>query len=64
MMLSVHDEENLKLLKENIDKAKKQDRLENMLSSMKQDWQNVNFELLKFKDTDISILQGANIETM
>ena len=38
MTLSVHDEENLKLLKENIDKAKKQDRLENMLSSMKQDW--------------------------
>ena len=53
MTLSVHDEENLKLLKENIVKAKKQDRLENMLSSMKQDWQHITFELIRFKDTDI-----------
>ena len=63
-MLSVHDEENLKLLKENIDKAKKQDRLENMLASMKVDWQGFNFELIKFKDTDIQILLGSNIELM
>lgn len=31
MQLAVHDEENLNLLKENIEKAKKQDRLENIL---------------------------------
>lgn len=63
-MLSVHDEDNLKLLKENIDKAKKQDRLENILAGMHKEWQNVCFELKTFKDTEIPILVGTNIEIM
>lgn len=64
LSLQVHDEENLKLLKENIEKAKKQDRLENILTDMQKQWQNVFFDLVRFKDTDIPILVGSNIELM
>jgi heterodisulfide reductase subunit A-like polyferredoxin len=64
LMLSVHDEENLKLLKENIDKAKKQDRLEKILAGMQKEWSSVCFELKTFKDTEIPILVGTNIEIM
>jgi hypothetical protein len=38
MQLAVNDEENLNLLKENIEKAKKQDRLENILRQMQKEW--------------------------
>lgn len=31
---------------------------------MQKQWQNISFELAKFKDTDIPILVGANVELM
>jgi DNA gyrase/topoisomerase IV subunit A len=63
-LLNINDLENMKLLKENIDKAKKQDRLENILADMQKQWTEVRFELKSFKDSDIPILVGQNIEAL
>jgi predicted transcriptional regulator len=63
-LLNINDLDNMKLLKENIDKAKKQDRLENILADMQKQWTEVRFELKSFKDSDIPILVGQNIEAL
>lgn len=64
LLLQVHDRNSLKLLQENMARAKKQDRLESILTGMQNEWRSVYFELKSFKDTDIPILVGANIEAM
>jgi len=40
------------------DKAKKQNRLEDMLMSMEKEWRDQKFEIVKFRDTSIPIMQG------
>jgi dynein heavy chain len=46
------------------DKAKKQSRLEDMLISMENEWKTKEFELTKFGDAQIPILQGSIVEEM
>ena len=42
--------------------AKREARLEMMLTKMQQEWESQELELTTFRDTDISILQGSNVE--
>lgn len=42
--------------------AKREARLEKMLTKMQQDWDSQMLELTVFRDTGISILQGRNVE--
>jgi hypothetical protein len=40
------------------DKAKKQNRIEDMLTSMEKDWNEQLFEVIKFRESGIPILSG------
>ena len=42
--------------------AKREARLEKMLTKMQQEWDSQMLELTAFRDTSISILQGRNVE--
>ena len=44
--------------------AKKESRLEEMLKSMKREWEGMFFEITYFRDTQIPILAGGKIEEM
>lgn len=44
--------------------AKKESRLEDMLRSMKKEWESITFEITNFKDNNIPILVGTKIEEM
>ena len=44
--------------------AKKESRLEDMLKSMKHEWENMFFEITTFRDTKIPILSGNKVEEM
>ena len=44
--------------------AKKESRLEEMLRSMKREWESLHFEITTFRDTQIPILAGAKVEEM
>lgn len=46
------------------EKAKKQDRLEDMLNSMEKEWESLAFDLTKFRETSITIFSGAKIEEL
>lgn len=46
------------------DNAKKESRLEEMLKSMRKDWESMHFEFKTFRDTNIPILAGQHIEEM
>lgn len=54
--LKVHDV--LPKLAEISENAKKESRLEEMLKSMKREWDNMRFEFTTFRDTEIPILAG------
>ena len=42
--------------------AKKESRLEDMLRSMKREWETMRFEITTFLDTNINILAGQKVE--
>lgn len=44
------------------DTASKEFKLENMLDKMEKDWQELRFNLIKWKNRGISIFQGSSIE--
>ena len=44
--------------------AKKESRLEEMLKSMKKEWESMHFEITTFRDTHIPILSGNKVEEM
>lgn len=44
--------------------AKKESRLEEMLKSMKAEWETMHFEITIFRDTAIPILSGPKVEEM
>lgn len=44
--------------------AKKESRLEEMLKSMKRDWESIHFDITTFRDTKIPILSGSKVEEM
>ena len=44
--------------------AKKESRLEDMLRSMKREWETMRFEITTFRDTNINILAGQKVEEM
>ena len=44
--------------------AKKESRLEEMLKSMKREWDDMRFEITEFRDTQIPILSGNRVEEM
>lgn len=54
--------EHLTELQDISEKAKKQDRLEEMLKSMERDWHGQEFEITMFRDTHIPILAGSKVE--
>ena len=60
--LKVHDV--LPKLAEISENAKKESRLEEMLKSMKRDWENMRFEISTFRDTKIAVLAGQKVEEM
>ena len=60
--LKVHDV--LPKLAEISENAKKESRLEEMLNSMKREWETMRFEFTTFRDTSIPILAGQKVEEM
>jgi len=54
--MKVHDV--LPKLAEISENAKKESRLEDMLKSMKREWETMRFEIITFRDTQINILAG------
>ena len=60
--LKIHDV--LPKIAEISENAKKESRLEDMLRSMKREWENIHFEITTFRDTDIPILSGLKVEEM
>ena len=44
------------------ERAKREARLDRMLKKMEQEWQGLILETNKYRDTDILVLQGANVE--
>lgn len=44
------------------EKAKKENRLEKMLDKMETEWKDLRLELTTFRDSEILILQGSNVE--
>ena len=44
--------------------AKKESRLEEMLRSMKREWEDMRFEITEFRETQIPILSGNKVEEM
>lgn len=54
----------LNQLAEISERARREARLESMLSKMEDDWKTQVLELSSFRDTDIPILLGPNVEAM
>ena len=60
--LKIHDV--LPKIAEISENAKKESRLEDMLRSMKREWETIHFEITTFRDTEIPILSGLKVEEM
>ena len=63
-MIQLKVSEVLPRLAEISENAKKESRLEEMLKSMKREWEKMHFEITTFKDSQIPILQGSKVEEM